>query len=133
MSLNDGPRLIPVMRPDRVHPRRGFAPKDTFGGIFEALGLLEDLKRLAVLDDLVRKPVLSRDGGDGNVANMKVSLYEGGGGKHRCETALQAVSSPQTDLGGALSRDGSDGSDGGMQVSLLSVGRKGEKRVMVLP
>ena len=35
---------------------------------------MEDLKRLAVLEDLVFKPALSRDGGGGNVGDMKVSL-----------------------------------------------------------
>ena len=63
-----------MMRPDRVQPRCGLVPKDTFGVIFETLGLLEDLKRLTVLEDLVRKPALSRDGGGGNVRGMKVSL-----------------------------------------------------------
>ena len=53
---------------------RGFVPRDTFGGIFENPGLLEDLKRIAVLKDLVRKPALSRDGGVGNIEDMKVSL-----------------------------------------------------------
>ena len=29
-----GPRLIPVMRPDRTHPLHGLVPKDTLGDIF---------------------------------------------------------------------------------------------------
>ena len=32
--------------------------------------LLEDLKRLPVLQDLVRKPALMGDGGDGNIGSV---------------------------------------------------------------